>query len=99
MTLTEEQIRKAMACKTADELLALAKSWGFEMTLEQAEEYIAGMQTRELTEKELKQVAGGQECPYECCAERRDCKWWNPHCGGQSLPDDPCGKNCPEVWY
>ena len=99
MTLTEEQIRKAMACKTADELLALAKSWGFEMTREQAEAYIASMQTRELTEKELKQVAGGQECPYECCDERRDCKWWNPHCGGQSLPDDPCGKNCPEVWY
>ena len=76
MTLTEEQIRKAMACKTADELLALAKSWGFEMTREQAEEYLAKMKTMELTEEELAQVAGGGNCEY-----RAYCKWVpHPQC-------------------
>ncbi len=43
MKFTKEQIRKAMACKTADELFALAKSEGVELTREQAEEYIAMM--------------------------------------------------------
>lgn len=37
MKITEEQIRKAMECKTADELLALAKAEGVELTREQAE--------------------------------------------------------------
>lgn len=63
MKFTKEQIRKAMACKTADELLAVAKSEGVELTREQADEYIAMMGTRELTEEELKQVAGGKFKP------------------------------------
>ena len=62
MTFTKEQIRKAMECKTADELLELAKSEGVELTREQAEEYIAIMGKRELTEEELEQVAGGLWC-------------------------------------
>ena len=68
MQMTEEQVRKAMECKTADELLALAKSWGVEMTREEAEEYISKMKTAELTEEELKEVAGGYEyhCKYAC---------------------------------
>lgn len=72
MDLTKEQVRKIMECKTADELLALAKSWGVEMTREQAEDYVANMKTVELTESELKQVAGGDEgddlpwCDYIC---------------------------------
>ena len=71
MALTKEQVRKRMECKTADELLALAKSWGVEMTREQAEDYVANMKTVELTEEELKQVAGGDEieapwCDYIC---------------------------------
>ena len=31
-TLSKEQIEKAMACKTADELMKLAKTGGYEMT-------------------------------------------------------------------
>ena len=59
MTYTKEQILKAMDCKTADELLELAKAEGVELTREQAEEYIAELGKRELTEDELKHVAGG----------------------------------------
>ncbi len=60
MTFTKEQIRKAMNCKTVDELLALAKSEGVELSREQAEEYIAATTgKRKLTNEELSQVVGG----------------------------------------
>lgn len=35
--LTKEMIEKAMQCETADELIALAKSEGVELTKEEAE--------------------------------------------------------------
>ena len=72
MKFTKEQIRKAMECRTADELLELAKSEGVELTREQAEEYIAIMGKRELTEEELQQVAGGgiRGCNTLCKADR-----------------------------
>jgi len=80
MTLTEEQVKKAMACKTADELLALAKSWGVEMTREQAEEYLAKMKTMELTDEEIVHVAGGGGAS---CRSRAYCKWFpHPLCKG-----------------
>ena len=59
MTFTKEQIRKAMNCKTVDELLALANSEGVELSREQAEEYIAQLGKRKLTDEELAQVVGG----------------------------------------
>ena len=36
-TLTQEQIQKAMACNTADELMKVAKAEGFDLTHEEAE--------------------------------------------------------------
>ena len=70
MKPTAEQIRKAMGCKTADELLALAKTEGVELTSEQAEEFIRLMGARELTEDELAKVAGGnyQQDLYDAAA-------------------------------
>ena len=56
MKFTKEQIRKAMNCKTVDELLAYAKSEGIEFSREQAEEYIAQLGKRKLTNEELAQV-------------------------------------------
>ena len=61
-TFTKEQIRKAMNCKTVDELLALANSEGVELSREQAEEYIAQLGKRKLTDGELAQVVGGDGC-------------------------------------
>ena len=40
--LTKEQIEKAMQCKTADDLMAYAKSEGIDITREEAEAYFAG---------------------------------------------------------
>ncbi len=73
MTFTKEQIRKAMNCKTVDELLAYAKSEGIEFSREQAEEYIAQQGKRRLTDEELAQVVGGPDytrCSSACGSNR-----------------------------
>ena len=57
--LTKEQIQKAMACETAEELMALAKAEGIELTKEEAEAYMAELEDYELDEDMLKNVAGG----------------------------------------
>ena len=62
--LTKEMIEKAMQCKDADELIALAKSEGIELTKEEAEAYLAEMDDVELEAEALKKVAGGRR--YEC---------------------------------
>ena len=70
--LTKEQIMKAMQCKTADELIALAKAGGYEITKEEAEAYMAELADVELDDKQLKNVAGGgcyPDCPKDYCFE------------------------------
>lgn len=57
--LTKEQVAKAMACKTAEELMALAKAEGFNLTKEEAEAYMAEFDDMELDTESLKNVAGG----------------------------------------
>ena len=38
--LTKEQLQKAMACETAEELMAAAKAEGYELTKDEAEAYL-----------------------------------------------------------
>ena len=57
--LTKEQIEKAMGCKNADELMALAKSEGYELTKDEAESFLAELSDVELGDEVLKQAAGG----------------------------------------
>ena len=59
IVVTKEQIQKAMACETAEELMELAKTIGVELTKEEAEAYMAEMEDVELDSDALKQVAGG----------------------------------------
>ena len=68
--LTKEMIEKAMQCKTADELVTLAKTGGFEITKEEAEAYLAELADVELDGKTLKKIAGGDcylFCRYDDC--------------------------------
>ena len=65
--LTKEQVAKAMACKTAEELMALAKAEGIELTKEEAEAYMAEMEDVELDSDLLKQVAGGACYGVDVC--------------------------------
>ena len=57
--ITKEQIAKAMQCKSAEELIAFAKSEGIDITKEEAEAYMAELEDFELDEATLKNVAGG----------------------------------------
>lgn len=57
--LTKELLEKAMACKTPDELVKLAKADGCEMTRDEAEVYMAATAISDLEEDDLKKVAGG----------------------------------------
>ena len=73
-TLTKEQIEKAMACKTADELIAAAKAEGVELTVDEAEAYIAEMADYELDDETLKSAAGGQTCwSLKCHKHKKPC--------------------------
>ena len=57
--ISKELIAKAEVCETAEELLALAKDNGIELSAEQAEAYLAERDLNRLSEEELDQVAGG----------------------------------------
>ena len=58
--LTKEMLAKAMQCKSADELIALAKTGGYEMTKEEAEAYMTELSDFELDDIALKDIAGGK---------------------------------------
>ena len=57
--LTKEQIEKAMACKTADELMAMAEAEGYELTKDEAEAYMAELAEVELGDEVMEKAAGG----------------------------------------
>ena len=59
--LTPEQLNGALACKTAEELIAFAKENDVELTEEQANKYLALMTEIDvsLSDEEMKNIAGG----------------------------------------
>ena len=69
--LTKEMLAKAAMCETADELVALARTEGMEITKAEAEAYLSELDNVELDSKALEKVAGGsnlcenygQACP------------------------------------
>ena len=70
--LTKEQIQKAMACETAEELMAAAKAEGYELTKDEAEAYLTELSDFELDSEALTKVAGGR-CYTDCPGERYHC--------------------------
>ena len=62
--ITNEQIMKAAQCKTADELMKLAKAEGFDITQKEAEAYMAELADHDLDEAALQAAAGGTG-PYD----------------------------------
>ena len=66
--LKKELIEKAMHCKNAEELMALAESEGISLTKEEAEAYVSEMEDVELDGEMLEQVAGGV-CWGQSCDE------------------------------
>ena len=70
MQFSKEQIEKASAAASAEELLEMARSAGIELTEEDAkhyydvlhEEILSEEQLRKLTEEELANISGGSQC-------------------------------------
>ena len=62
--LTKEMMIKAAQCETADDLIALAKTGGFEITKEEAEAYLAELENMELDSADLDKVAAGSRVCY-----------------------------------
>ena len=60
---SKEMLAKAAMCETAEELIALAKTEGMEITKAEAEAYLAELDNIELDSKALDKVAGG----YNIC--------------------------------
>ena len=71
--ITNEQIMKAVQCRTADKLMALAEAEGFSITKDEAEAYMAELADVELDGEQLKNAAGGG-CYSECQSEE-GCPW------------------------
>ena len=61
--LTAEQIKKAMECENAKELMEYVKSEGMDITEEEAEAYLDELSCIELDKENLDKVAGG----YNVC--------------------------------
>ena len=71
MKFTKEQIEKAAACKSVDELLALAKAEGIELAKEEAEKFFAQLGGNALNLDDISDVAGGcfaNLCGADACA-------------------------------
>ena len=58
--ITKDMLEKAARCETADELIALAKTEGIEITKAEAEAYLDELEDFELKDGELKHIAGGK---------------------------------------
>ena len=64
--VTKDMIQKAKQCETAEDLVALAKSEGIDITKEEAEAYLDELEDFELDSKALDKVAGGS-CYLKDC--------------------------------
>ena len=69
---TKEQLNMAMQCETAEELIALAKQGGYEITKEEAEAFLLENEDCELDEEDLDNVAGGgcDKSRYSPCTNK-----------------------------
>ena len=57
--IPREVVEKAMQCDTPEELVALAKEQGFEITMKQAEAYLVDLEDFDLDSEQMKKVSGG----------------------------------------
>ncbi len=76
--ITKEMLERAMQCKTAEELIELAKSNDIEIAQEEAEAYLAELTDRELDEKMLASISGGGMSSECYLFGHEGCTWYMP---------------------
>ncbi len=96
--MTDELLQKAKECKSAEELLALARENGIEMTAEEAAEKYAQLHSEgELSDDELDGASGGScyvRGGWLVVTALHSCGYWiHKGCGGDK---DTC--DCPGGW-
>lgn len=64
--LTKEKVAKLMSCETVEELMAVAKSEGIELTKEEAEAYMSEIDNKNLP---LEDIAKSVELPLATVEE------------------------------
>ncbi len=72
MVVSKEMLEKVRKCESAEELMGLAKENNMEMTQKQAQEWLeSNSKSDEVSEQDLKNVAGGGEAVEErlICSE------------------------------
>ena len=74
--ITKEMLEKAANCNSADELIALAKGNGIDITKEEAESYLAELDNVELDSKVLDKVAGGGRHSTYSCPDNDECSMY-----------------------
>ena len=90
----KDLLAKALECKTADDLVSLAKANGVTLTKEEAEAYVAELDDIELDEKALDKVAGGS-CYTQTSCDDNECNPAHPKCfTGDSEVAVPGGVKC-----
>ena len=100
--LTPELLEKAKLAKSAEELIALAKENGAELTAEEANTYFAQLNPKmgELNDDELDQVAGGCGTPthngHPIVDRNGTCECWKSDNTKEEIPYGGCCKQC---WY
>jgi predicted ribosomally synthesized peptide with nif11-like leader len=60
--LTKENLAKAVTCKTPEDIIALAKENGVELSAEDAKDYLAKLENFDvnISDEDLEKVAGGR---------------------------------------
>lgn len=94
--LNHEMIEKAKTAKSAEELLALAKETGVEMTEDEAKTYFAQLNPKggEISDDDLDNVSGGACSGSSSGDSGFACeKWACATCGGTAQVDGACA-NC-----
>ena len=69
--LTKDMLAKAAKCETPEELIALAKTEGYEITKDEAQAYLEEAENVELDSSTLEKIAGGDcyEVGFGCATD------------------------------
>lgn len=65
MEITKEMIDKVAMCKNAEDVIALAKTYGVDLTAEEAAKALKMIQSDELDEKFLDEINGGKRLSFK----------------------------------